>query len=95
MRRMCLLATQSGAADVWGGIMSPVSDAYGKAGLAPWQQRVAMCEAAAAGHPHVVCDAWEACQPEYTRTLVVLRHIQVCCGLAGACYNIAMHCSIG
>lgn len=61
--------------DVWGGYVSPVADAYGKKGLAPACDRLAMCEAACVTSPSVMCDRWEVCRPGYTRTLAVLRHI--------------------
>ncbi|CAG9461542.1 unnamed protein product [Pedinophyceae sp. YPF-701] len=60
--------------DVVRGILSPVNDAYGKPGLAPASHRLAMTRLAAAAHGDwVACDPWEAEQPEYVRTLEVLR----------------------
>eukprot|EP00775_Hariotina_reticulata_P002006 gene2006-2328_t len=55
--------------DVWGCYMSPVADAYGKQGLAPVADRVAMCQLATADTARVMVDDWEARQPGYTRTL--------------------------
>lgn len=61
---------------VLGVYLSPVGDGYGKPGLAPACDRVAMCEAASVTHPRIMCDRWEPCQPTgYTRTLAVLRHV--------------------
>jgi len=62
--------------DVLGCYISPVSDAYGKPGLAPARERLAMCDIAAATSPHVMVDRWEASRGGYTRTLQVLRHVQ-------------------
>mmetsp|Transcript_24493 Transcript_24493/g.66849 ORF Transcript_24493/g.66849 Transcript_24493/m.66849 type:complete len:319 (-) Transcript_24493:492-1448(-) len=62
--------------DVWGGYMSPVSDAYGKASLVPAVHRLSMCEAAARSCPLTMLDPWEACQPTYTPTLQVLRRVR-------------------
>jgi hypothetical protein len=51
--------------------MSPVADDYGKQGLVPVVDRVAMCQLAAAETAQVMVDDWEARQPGYTRTLQV------------------------
>lgn len=56
--------------------MSPVNDAYGKSGLATAEHRVAMAKAAVATSPLVMVDAWEAAQPGYQRSLVVLQRVQ-------------------
>ena len=61
--------------DVLGGYMSPVNDAYGKKGLLSSQHRVRMCQLAADDSPSVMVDAWEAAQPQYQRSLAVLRHV--------------------
>jgi len=70
-----------------GAVLSPVHDAYGKPGLAPGTERVAMCRLAAdacggampvgggAAVP-VVVDAWEATQDGYSTTLDVLRRVR-------------------
>ncbi|KAK9807240.1 hypothetical protein WJX73_001226 [Symbiochloris irregularis] len=63
--------------DVLGGYMSPVNDAYGKAGLASAQHRVNMCQLASADSPLVMVDGWEAAQPQYQNSLFVLRHVTV------------------
>jgi nicotinamide mononucleotide adenylyltransferase len=51
--------------DVWGCYMSPVNDGYGKAALAPVQQRLEMCRLAAEEAPGVMVDGWEAKQRGY------------------------------
>ena len=45
--------------DVLGGLISPVHDAYGKAGLAPMADRLAMCSLAVASSDWVAVDGWE------------------------------------
>ena len=62
-----LFVVQAGY-DVWGCYLSPVNDAYGKPGLAPVKDRVAMCQLAAQDSDKIMVDAWEASQPGYTRT---------------------------
>ncbi|KAJ2775748.1 Nicotinamide/nicotinic acid mononucleotide adenylyltransferase 1 [Coemansia javaensis] len=58
-----------------GGYFSPVSDYYQKEGLAPAQHRVRMCELATeSGSAWLMVDSWEALQPAYQRTSVVLDH---------------------
>lgn len=68
--------------DVLGGYMSPVNDAYGKKSLLPARHRLRMCELASHDSPLVMVDGWEASQPQYQRSLAVLRHVsarlQVC-----------------
>ncbi|KAK2080609.1 hypothetical protein QBZ16_000463 [Prototheca wickerhamii] len=73
----CSPATRSrrGGYDVMGGYLSPVSDAYWKQALAPGAERVALARAAAADSDFIMVDAWEAAQPRYTRTLVVLQRV--------------------
>lgn len=61
---------------VIGGYISPVSDAYAKQGLAPFPARKRIIEAAVAHHKYLELDDWEALQPSYTRTYLVLRHLQ-------------------
>jgi nicotinamide mononucleotide adenylyltransferase len=70
MMKQILLLMQRGY-DVWGCYMSPVADAYGKKGLAPVQQRLQMCQLAAADTSNVMVDSWEATQQGYTRTVQV------------------------
>ncbi|RPA93983.1 Nucleotidylyl transferase [Choiromyces venosus 120613-1] len=62
--------------EVVGGYMSPVSDRYNKAGLASAAHRVRMCELACdETSDWLMVDPWEAIQPEYQPTAVVLDHI--------------------
>lgn len=62
--------------DVLGAYLTPVNDAYGKKGLAPAEDRVQMCQLAAASSPYIMVDPWEALQGEYQRTLTVLRRVE-------------------
>jgi len=62
--------------DVLGGYISPVNDAYTKAGLASAVHRIAMAQAAVESSGSLMVDAWEASQPEYQRSLHVLQSIQ-------------------
>ncbi|KAK3939076.1 nicotinamide-nucleotide adenylyltransferase [Diplogelasinospora grovesii] len=66
--------------EVCGGYLSPVSDAYKKAGLAPGHHRVEMCARAVAPSPWLMVDPFETVncnadgEPEYVPTAKVLRH---------------------
>lgn len=60
---------------VVGGILSPVSDAYGKASLIESRHRVEMCRLACEEDDLISVDDWEASQPQWTLTLQVLNHI--------------------
>ncbi|KAI3321219.1 nicotinamide mononucleotide adenylyltransferase [Xylariaceae sp. AK1471] len=63
--------------EVIGGYLSPVSDAYKKAGLAPSIHRVRMCDIAAEETSNwLMVDPWEAIQPEYSPTAAVLDHFE-------------------
>ncbi|KAI0204566.1 nicotinamide mononucleotide adenylyl transferase [Astrocystis sublimbata] len=63
--------------EVIGGYLSPVSDAYKKAGLAPSRHRVRMCELAAEETSDwLTVDPWEAIQPAYSPTAAVLDHFE-------------------
>lgn len=62
--------------EVVGGYLSPVSDAYKKQGLAPAHHRLEMCRLAAVESGWIMVDPWEASKKEYTRTALVLDHIQ-------------------
>ena len=53
--------------EVVGGYLSPVGDAYEKAGLAAARDRAAMCREAAADSTWIDVDPWEALQAEYQR----------------------------
>ncbi|KAJ5899400.1 hypothetical protein N7495_004144 [Penicillium taxi] len=58
-----------------GGYLSPVSDAYRKAGLASAEHRVAMCQLAVdQTSDWLMVDTWEPVQKEYQPTAVVLDH---------------------
>lgn len=61
--------------EIMAGYYSPVSSYYKKAGLAPAEHRVRMCELAVEHtSTWLMVDPWEAGQPEYQRTAVVLEH---------------------
>jgi len=60
--------------EVVGGYMSPVSDAYKKAGLAPAKDRINMCRLAVASSTWADVDPWEANEPDYVLTAKVLDH---------------------
>ncbi|KAI9925186.1 hypothetical protein ASPWEDRAFT_176990 [Aspergillus wentii DTO 134E9] len=60
--------------EVVGGYLSPVSDAYRKAGLASAEHRVAMCQAAVESSDWLMVDTWEPRKKEYQPTAVVLDH---------------------
>ncbi|KIJ55090.1 hypothetical protein M422DRAFT_63292 [Sphaerobolus stellatus SS14] len=61
--------------EVMGGYLSPVSDKYIKPGLLSSFHRVNMCELATENTSSwLMVDPWEAFQPEYQRTAVVLDH---------------------
>ncbi|OAX76886.1 nicotinate (nicotinamide) nucleotide adenylyltransferase [Emergomyces africanus] len=58
-----------------GGYLSPVSDAYKKAGLASAVHRVAMCQLAVEKTSNwLMVDPWEPMQKEYIPTAMVLDH---------------------
>ncbi|KAG8958976.1 hypothetical protein FRC03_008562 [Tulasnella sp. 419] len=66
---------EDGRFEILGGYYSPVSDHYKKTGLAPAIHRVRMCELAVdQTSSWLMVDPWEAAQPEYQRTAVVLDH---------------------
>lgn len=57
------------------GYMSPVNDAYQKAGLASARDRVSMCQLAVEDTSEwLLVDPWEARQPKYLPTAQVLDH---------------------
>ncbi|KAI4127941.1 MAG: hypothetical protein LQ338_002965 [Usnochroma carphineum] len=61
--------------EVIGGYLSPVSDAYRKAGLVSAEHRIAMTKIAAEqSSKWLEVDPWEAIQKEYQPTAVVLDH---------------------
>lgn len=59
---------------VVGGILSPVSDAYGKPSLINSEHRVEMCRLACENDTFITVDSCEASQPTWTPTLQVLNH---------------------
>lgn len=62
-----------GRFQVVGGIVSPVSDSYGKRGLVPARHRVAMARLALHSSGWVTVDDWESRQPDWSETVVTLR----------------------
>ncbi|WWC91134.1 nicotinate (nicotinamide) nucleotide adenylyltransferase [Kwoniella dendrophila CBS 6074] len=61
--------------EIMAGYYSPVSSYYKKSGLAPANHRVRMCELAVEHtSTWLMVDPWEAGQPEYQRTAIVLDH---------------------
>ena len=63
--------------EVIGGYLSPVSDAYRKAGLASAENRIAMTRIAAEQSSQWLdVDPWEAIQKKYQPTAVVLDHFE-------------------
>ncbi|KAK4688350.1 nicotinamide mononucleotide adenylyltransferase, partial [Tremellales sp. Uapishka_1] len=61
--------------EIMAGYYSPVSSYYKKSGLAPALDRVRMCELAVENtSTWLMVDPWEAGQPEYQRTAIVLDH---------------------
>lgn len=57
-----------------GGIVSPVSDSYGKQGLVPSKHRIAMAKLALQSSNWVRVDEWESQQQDWTETVVTLRY---------------------
>jgi nicotinamide mononucleotide adenylyltransferase len=63
--------------EIMGGFFSPVSDAYLKPGLVAGRHRVRMCELACERTSNwLMVDAWEAIQPDYSPTALVLDHFE-------------------
>ncbi|XP_032925178.1 retinol-binding protein 5 isoform X2 [Catharus ustulatus] len=65
---------QTGRYQVIEGIMSPVSDNYGKKGLVSARHRVAMAKLALETSDWIRVDPWESEQDTWTETVKVLRH---------------------
>ncbi|NXR17616.1 NMNA3 adenylyltransferase, partial [Cinclus mexicanus] len=65
---------QTGQYQVIEGIMSPVSDNYGKKGLVSARHRVAMAKLALETSDWIRVDPWESEQDTWTETVKVLRH---------------------
>lgn len=61
---------------VIGAYISPVNDAYKKAGLVSAEHRIHMCRQACKSSDFVMVDPWEAKQSTYQRTLTVLSRIK-------------------
>lgn len=55
------------------GLISPASDGYGKPGLAPAKHRMRMVELATETSDWLRLEPWECSQPNWSRTLLVLR----------------------
>lgn len=66
--------TSTGLYQVIAGILSPVSDHYGKAGLISSSHRLEMARRAARSSTWIKCDDWEASRSEWSTTVKVLRH---------------------
>ncbi|XP_039999672.1 uncharacterized protein nmnat3 [Xiphias gladius] len=64
----------TGQYQVVGGIVSPVSDGYGKQGLALAKHRIAMAKLAVKSSNWVMVDEWESQQPDWTETVVTMRY---------------------
>ncbi|XP_044075124.1 uncharacterized protein LOC122886689 [Siniperca chuatsi] len=64
----------TGQYQVVGGIVSPVSDCYGKQGLALAKHRIAMAKLALQSSNWVTVDEWESQQPDWTETVVTMRY---------------------
>ncbi|XP_065123330.1 nicotinamide/nicotinic acid mononucleotide adenylyltransferase 3 isoform X1 [Paramisgurnus dabryanus] len=65
---------QTGLYHVVGGIVSPVSDGYGKTGLVASKHRLAMARLALQTSDWVTVDEWESQQSDWTETLVTMRY---------------------
>uniref|UniRef100_G3PS19 Nicotinamide-nucleotide adenylyltransferase n=1 Tax=Gasterosteus aculeatus TaxID=69293 RepID=G3PS19_GASAC len=63
----------TGQYQVVGGVVSPVSDGYGKQGLVLAKHRVAMAKLALRSSNWVTVDDWESRQPDWTETAVTMR----------------------
>ena len=66
----------TGQYDVIGGLMSPVSEKYGKPGLLPAALRVEMCRLGAAHSDWIDIDDWESKQTSWTRTAIALENLK-------------------
>ncbi|XP_054888692.1 nicotinamide/nicotinic acid mononucleotide adenylyltransferase 3-like [Poeciliopsis prolifica] len=64
----------TGRYEVLGGIVSPVSDGYGKQGLVPAKHRISMAKLALQSSNWVTVDEWESQQPDWTETVVTMRY---------------------
>ncbi|XP_073347798.1 nicotinamide/nicotinic acid mononucleotide adenylyltransferase 3 [Pagrus major] len=64
----------TGQYQVVGGIVSPVSDGYGKQGLVLAKHRIAMAKLALQSSNWVRVDEWESQQPDWTETVLTMRY---------------------
>ncbi|KAF7222807.1 nicotinamide/nicotinic acid mononucleotide adenylyltransferase 3 [Nothobranchius furzeri] len=64
----------TGQFEVVGGIVSPVSDGYGKQGLVQAKHRIFMAKLALQSSNWVTVDEWESQQPDWTETVVTMRY---------------------
>lgn len=64
----------TGKYKVLSGIVSPVSDSYGKQGLVPAKHRIAMAKLALQSSDWIRVDEWESQQPDWTETVVTMRY---------------------
>ncbi|XP_069367768.1 nicotinamide/nicotinic acid mononucleotide adenylyltransferase 3 [Paralichthys olivaceus] len=64
----------TGQYQVVGGIVSPVSDSYGKQGLVLAKHRIAMAKLALQSSNWVTVDEWESQQPDWMETVVTMRY---------------------
>ncbi|XP_019730510.1 nicotinamide/nicotinic acid mononucleotide adenylyltransferase 2 [Hippocampus comes] len=65
---------KSGRFIVIGGIISPVHDSYGKAGLVSSRHRLTMCQLAVQSSDWIRVDPWECYQDTWQTTCSVLEH---------------------
>ncbi|KAM8727748.1 nicotinamide/nicotinic acid mononucleotide adenylyltransferase 3 [Acanthopagrus schlegelii] len=65
---------RTGQYQVVGGIVSPVSDGYGKQGLVLAKHRIAMAKLALQSSNWVRVDEWESQQQDWTETVVTMRY---------------------
>lgn len=73
--KRCIISFLSpGQYQVVGGIVSPVSDGYGKQGLVLAKHRIAMARLALQSSNWVTVDEWESQQPDWTETAVTMRY---------------------
>ncbi|XP_038127188.1 nicotinamide/nicotinic acid mononucleotide adenylyltransferase 3 [Cyprinodon tularosa] len=64
----------TGQYKVVGGIVSPVSDGYGKQGLVSAKHRISMAKLALQSSNWVTVDEWESQQPDWMETVVTMRY---------------------
>lgn len=64
----------TGKYKVLSGIVSPVSDSYGKQGLVQAKHRIAMAKLALQSSDWIRVDEWESQQPDWTETVVTMRY---------------------